>query len=412
MADIAVVQGALNTGTGTQTFSSSESWTPVAALFFGSYGTVAGTAVDHAMFFVGATDGTRNRGMTFASEDVGVVANTDTGAVVSTSTAVMTQLAADQTQDASAVFSAWTAGGVTINITDAPPAAYLMTVVLFGPGAVSNAYVDNNITPSVIDTATDITTVGFLADLVIGWGYSQNSASNRPQVGFATSDNVQKGAAWNDTNNVATSDIRAHVSSTYIMPSAASSAAIEFRDFDSSGFSAFLRGVNGTAYNFHYLALKFQAGVSAKVVTSASPIVTGAHSITGAGWTPQFGLMAHTSAPTVDTTTTSDDAEVFGLSAFTAAGSSCIAVFSEDGTGTPDAECITDTKPVRLRKDHLDFMVATFTAFNSDGAEFNYSTADGTARQRAVLFIKALTGSSLHKRGGLPYMKLTNRPGW
>ena len=97
MADIAVVQGALNTGTGTQTFQSAESWTPKCTLFFGTYGLTAGTVADHAMFFIGATDGTQSK----ASEDAQTT--TDTGAIANSSACILTQLNTNQALDGSAV---------------------------------------------------------------------------------------------------------------------------------------------------------------------------------------------------------------------------------------------------------------------------------------------------------------------
>lgn len=101
MADIAVVQGALNTGTGTQTFQSAESWTPKCALFFGTYGLTAGTVADHAMFFIGATDGTQSKAMSFASEDAQTT--TDTGTIANSSACILTQLNTNQALDGSAV---------------------------------------------------------------------------------------------------------------------------------------------------------------------------------------------------------------------------------------------------------------------------------------------------------------------
>jgi hypothetical protein len=394
MADIVIVQDALTTGAGPQTFQSGESWTPVGALFFLSYGTAAGTAVDHAMFSIGATDGTNNRNMAFASEDG--QATTDTGAITSTTRCVTSLLNTDQTLNAAAFFSAWTAGGVTLSISTPFPAGYLLTVVLFGPGAVANFATGNDTTPGVQDTSVT-ETLGFPADLVIAWTASANTTHSRPTLGFVINDGANKQRSINsdDGNGVTTSDVLSRLSTSYVsMPASATTIAMQIQEFDATSFKAYTR-LGTTALPFHYVAIKLATGLTAKLVTSASPIGTGSHSITGAGITPQFGLMLHSANPTVDVRESNDDAEVFGLSAFTAGGSASIAIFSEDGLATgSDTESITDTKPVSLRKDHADFMTATFTAFNSDGAEFNYSTANGTARQRAVLFIQSSAGAA------------------
>jgi hypothetical protein len=93
--------------------------------------------------------------------------------------------------------------------------------------------------------------------------------------------------------------------------------------------------------------------------------------------------------PVVDTVYTDGNAEAFAVSAFTATAQGSAGAYSTDNVNPAVCQSISNTKPVALYKAGSEFMTATFTAFTSDGVTFSYSDFDGTARQRAVLFIEA-----------------------
>jgi hypothetical protein len=173
----------------------------------------------------------------------------------------------------------------------------------------------------------------------------------------------------------------------------------QIQGYDANGFDFFLRGNTGTALSTHYMAVKLN-GLSATLINSASPTATGNHSIGSAGFTPQFGFMLHGEFAAVNTDYGIDDGEVWGLSAFTASDAFTTSIYSEDSDGTSNTESVTDTKPVRLRKDNADYMTATFSTFTSDGATFNYSTVPAAAKQRSVLFIQAQTSVTLASDSG------------
>jgi hypothetical protein len=396
MADFAVVQQAASTSLGTQDFTSTGFGTPKGALFFLTYGTVGGTAVTEAMLSVGATDGTRSK----ANAGRADTGTTTTTSHESTTKPVITLLATSGAIDGAAEFSSWITDGVRINWTDAPPSAYLVTCVLLGGNGVSNVYVDSFNTGAVIGSGDDITEPGFTPDIVFigtnGANFSFNDSANSNFdccYGICVNDGsaTQRGLSWRAGQTFNPSQSVSVLTTNRIARSASAGAGgteIQCQDFDANGFSLIVRS-SAVGWEGWYMAIKL-SGISAKLLTSDSPTGTGSHSITGAGFTPQFGLMLHSAVTAVDTITTDVNAEVLGISAFTSSAQGCSAVWAEDNVNPHDNESVTDAKPVFLRRGAADFQVATLTSFDSDGCTFNYTTANvaATARKRAVLFIQ------------------------
>jgi hypothetical protein len=393
MAEFAVVRAACNTSTGTQDFTSTGFGTPKAALFFLSAGTADGTQVNNAMLSIGATDGTRSRAIAAGSEHG--VASSDTGMTGSGTAAVVTLLKTSMSAiDGSADFSAWITDGVRINWTDAPPEAYMMTVVLIGGNGVSNCYVGNATAGATVGAATDVTDPAFEPTFVLTFGANDASLTTdsdlRLSLGVVVNDgsNTQRSVSMSETAGQASAVATLSFETDCVARRTSAGAGgpeIQIQDFDANGFSLYTRVSNAEVMATNYLAVKL-SGLSAKLLTSASPTGTGSATITGAGFTPQFGLMLHSSALAVDTLYTDGSAEVIGISAFTSSAQGSSAMNVNDAVA-PNTQSLSDNDPVSLYKDGATFMAASFSAFTSDGVTFSYGTTDGSARQRAVLFV-------------------------
>ena len=387
---IAVVQSAAPTSNGgTQDFTSSGFGTPVCAMFFGSYGTANGTVVDHAGLWIGFSDFTNERTIAHVAEDA--QADTDTAGIVDTSSALITLLNTDQSTDGTADATTIT-DGVRLTWADAPPAAYLITAVLFNSSAISGCAVGSIANSATENNAVSVTGLAFQPDLILA--FSQNNITGaRTSFGMGLNDGsiVQRAGGQNSQSASATTDVSSALFTTRltINPLSATPSSPELTAFTSDGFTLTTRD-GSSANTTLYMAMKLATGISAKLLTCASPTATGAHSCTGAGFTPQAGIMLHTSAPAVDTFySTGGNPEIYGLSAFTGSAAYSATIFDDDGVATSDTESITDSKPVRIRKDTADWMTATSTGAQADGWNFDYTVTDGTARQRAVLFFKA-----------------------
>jgi hypothetical protein len=404
MPDFAIVQAAARTGSiGTQDFTVSGFGTPKGAIFLVGRAIALNTTVASGVLTMGFTDGTTSGSVGSAWQDA--VAGSNCASMAQTRLITVLDASGANIGDASssdggrAVFSTWITDGIRVDWTTVPANAVLVTCILIGGSGVSNVAVLSSATPSTVDTATDITTVGFQPDLVIAaarettsvtsnlrdlaqaginYGVCTRAGSN-PHPQFALS--IQEPDATNPTAPIMHSD-----SAMIIKQAAGSARAIELRDFDSSGFSAFLRNATGTAYPFLFMAIKF-SGLSAKILQTDSPTATGSHSISGAGFTPQFGMMFQSALTSWDAATSTDAAEVFGVSAFTAAAQYCHAITTDDNVATSNIDSHTSDTPVKLIKDGSTLMAASFTGFTSDGATFNYTTADASARKRIALFV-------------------------
>lgn len=403
-ADVAVVQSPAPTSNGgTQDFTSSGFGTPLCAMFFSGYGMTNGTVTDHAGLSVGFSDFTNHFSQSQSSEDG--QGTTNTGASRSSSQALRTLLSSTLAVDATATASTIT-DGARLTWADAPPSAYLVNAVLFGGPNISDCYVGSVAGNATINSTASTSEPGFQPDVILA--IAINSSTNlRSSYGFAVNDGgiVQRAAGLADNNgSAAGTQVAATIRADRIVVNPAASSGVptlELTSFDANGFTVTTRDV-GASVTMYYLALKLANGLRAKVLTCASPTVTGNHSCTGAGWTPQAGLMLHTESVAVGTYYSNDDGEVFGISAFTDAASGSSAIAAEDITPTSNTESMTDTKPVHLRKDAGAFMTADFVGFTNDGMTFNYTTAFGTVVQRGVLLFGASENSFVSRRRNQP----------
>lgn len=390
---VGVAQSAAPTSNGgTQDLTVSGLGTAVCGLFWTTYGTANGTGVDHAMFAVGFSDFTTGQSVSSSDEDN--QATTDTGAS-SGATALRTQLATDQSVDGTASASAIT-NGIRLTWSDAPPSAYLVNSLIFGDGAVDDCHVGTLTASSTEDATASTTAPGFQPNLV--FAITENTTGDmRNSFGFAVDDGgvVQRSSGMSSNDASANADVAQTTSDSYfalnpINPTAA--GAWELTSFDTTGFTVTTR-LTATGSTIRYMAVKLKTGQLPKIVNCSSPTATGSHSCTGAGWAPQALMMIHSESAAYDTTYTAGNNEVLGISACDASNCYSGAVTANDGAGTSDTKSITANVPVRLIKDGSDWMTASSTGPQSDGWDFSYSVAPGSAYVRGVLMIQAAAAS-------------------
>lgn len=392
-ADFEVCQAVLPTANGgTIDCTVTGFGTPKGAFVFGGIGTVNGTAADHAGLWVGFYDGTNQTGFGWESTDA--LADSDSGIIRDTNSAVVTLSTVDQTQNGDCTLSFIT-DGVRFTCADAPPSAYRMNVVLVGGSGVSNVSV-GVATGHATQNSTTAVNVGYTPDIVLAVAHVSATGTSgdniRASIGIATNEGgsiVQRSVGLSDTSGAASMNTSSIFTTNRLVTNGvngATFATLELTSWDAGGFTVTTRDA-ATGPAFIYMAIKLN-GISAKLVTDAAPAGTGSESITGIGWRPQFGLMLQGEFTAIDTLYGSDNGEVFGLSAFTSTASVSTGVHLEDGDGTSNTSSMTDTKVCRTRKDAADYSTCTFTQWTSDGVDLSYATNVGGAKQRAILFVQ------------------------
>lgn len=382
---------------GTQDFTVTGFGTPVCAMFFLSYGTANGTAVDHAMLSFGFSNFTNHRGIAHVAEDSATTTDTQSDR---SATALISLLNTDQSVDGTATAATIT-DGVRLTWADAPPSAYLVTAVMFNSSMFSNCTV-GTVTPNAsVDATASVSGLGWQPDLILA-AYAGSTTSARTSFGMALNDGgiVQYAAGQASTTALATSSVTSAMMSTRLAFNALSLttvASYELTSFDSGGFTITTRDNTAAVNDVYYLAAKLAVGASAKLATCTSPTSTGAHSCTGSGFTPTGAIMSHTAAAALDTLESDGDAETYGLSAFTSTTQSFSGISDDDNVAAANTASMTSTNPIRMIKDAADYMVATFTGWQSDGVDLNYTTTNGTARYRSVLFLKGVTSATTRR---------------
>jgi hypothetical protein len=408
MAEFAIVQDDLRTTTGTQTFTAPSSpfsgANPKGAIILVSNAIANDTAAAKMSMSIGFTDGTTDSVVTSCSDDVGVMGTSNASNAGFTGQCIRIINGSGAAQ-CIVSFSAWAADGITLNVTTTGGIAYLVTVILFGGAGTANVTVGQVTTPTAIgDPPTTVNTLAFMPDALfvamhghrpigsstvgsfrLNFGIVERTGSEPPN---------QFGVGTNDYTSAATTanDHRTNSGTCYGDPEdTPTDHTIEVRNFTSSGFDAYTRGVAG-AMTMMYIAVAWTGTISVKALAFDSPTdTTGTKSITGVGFTPQFGIVLLGKAAAYNTRYTDANAELFGIGAFTSAAQFCTSVSGKDAVAagqTTDNKSLTSANAVALYNRGSSFALGNFTGFQSDGANFTYSDTDTTVRKWSGLFIE------------------------
>ncbi len=241
-------------------------------------------------------------------------------------------------------------------------------------------------------TAIDVNTVGFQPDAVIFYGHcdSTNTAFMSYTFGFATADGTQRGVIAVE-NNAAAAGAPIQAIRTDSVGGQVASAALTYKltvsDFDASGFSITPNASAGSD-NINYLALKFTGG-ACKIVDFTTPTATGSSTIIGAGFTPRFALVVLTNLEATDThVATSDLQSGLGI-AFVGDEQWATSWRIDSGADPTDtASQCSNAAIMGASATDCDAILASFTAWTSDGMTVNYSAVQGTGKKGFVLFIQ------------------------
>lgn len=396
-ASAAVVRNVSLAGiTGTQTYTVSGFGTPKAAIFIANEATVNQVSHADASIGFGFTDGSRQFCVAAHSQDSQADSNT---AHKTSTTQCIEIISSDATHIGYASFSQWVTDGVEINWTAAPDVTgWFVTCILVGGSDVS-MYAGDFTASGSVTTETNVTDPGFTPDsvILIGAGNDAYDTQDSPtaqalfMLGFANWDGAtvtQCSSNWQADDASATSVNRNLVSDLYANEHPAASYAIEIKDFDAQGFSAWTR-IAGGAFKYAYLAMKFGgvAGHWAGIVTS--PTTTGNKSVTTPGFKPQLVLQLPCTVTIKNSSRTSGStgAGAFGLTAFDAASIFSTTVEDEDAAAFMVTDSWADTRLVC--RDYLQqiIYVATFVSFDTNGWTLNYTTASLSGRVWPTLAI-------------------------
>jgi hypothetical protein len=397
--DIAVRRFALNTATGTQTFTfpdftKSCTTQECAAIFIVTDGISDETNADDAMLSLGFTDGLTSVATEVHDNDA--AAPTDTARRSSTTSLIITEDAAGL--DGLATFSAWQPAGVTIDITDAFPAAFLVTVVLMG-GEGLQADVGTFASNATLDGTTDVTTVGFEADAVLFSSARLTGTSANTYIFTA-------GAAVNDGSNTQGSigcfsqhgvapptptNLHANTSTTYatsITDEGGLDVGLQIGTWDSQGFTATSKRV-GSGANYHYLALNF-GGANSTIIDMDTPTTTGQANY-ATGFQPLFGMVFGTQARAYDADEADNDAGGCMIGAFTGNNQYTMSNSMDDDltTGSNTSSSSADQFPI-MRFDDGTCVAGNcargVTSISSTGFSINYSLVFGDNPRKWIGF--------------------------
>lgn len=401
---VAATRAAVNTATGNQDFTTTAlgGLTPKAAYFVVTYATTDGTAANHAMLGIGAATGTANRWAAAVSSEH-AAGSSDTYCSGSTTTCVRIISPIDGTVDGEADFVSFITNGVRINWSNAPAAAYLLTVVLFA-GTDLSAHANNVALGDTLDNAVDVTAPGFRPDVVLTaliptivgemcWGMVQEDGAgtvSQRSYGFGARDAQNTMNVW----------------SMYRGDAGIFETSIgggldwygEFGGFDANGFTVTTRTAGANSLSLYYLALDFGSAASAWVGTHVTPTVTGNHAVSTIGFEPQFVLifpsMALADGGSLSNTGTAR-AHSSGVAALMAATQYCTTISDLDDAGTSDTQSLSDDVAISLPAPNgtLD-IEATLVSFDSGGYTLNFSNVATELKRWPVLAIEVSTASA------------------
>lgn len=397
----AVTRAACNTSSGNQDITIAGFGTPKAALFICSVATSNGSAASDFNLSIGAATGAANEWCLSVNNEDGQP-DTDTAATTDSDKCIRINTAGTATVDGEAEFAAFITDGVRINWTNAPAAAWLLTVVLFG-GSDLSAHANNVALGNSLDNAVDVTAPGFEPTLVIavcqgGLGMDANATSLQHSIGVVHNGVgvSQRSAGFRHSNGSSEGAPDGRCTETYGILQITTSATLdwggEFGTFDGSGFTVTTRNAGANSTSLMYLAIRLGGSESGWVGTVDTPTSPGDDSETGPGFEPQLVLQIGSHMEAIDTAYNSSPlAGALGLGAFSTNNEYMTAVADEDAASTTDTQSLsTDTAIELPQDDGTPGLTAAFASMNNDGWTLNYSAVEGNAKKFFGLAIESI----------------------
>ena len=377
MPILATSRTAVNTSTGTQTFTADLGGaTPVGAIVIVTAATADGTPANDAILSVGVADGTNQACVLSDSENGQSTSDTERNHYSDRVVNVCTP--GTDTDTATGVFSSFTTDGIVINWTNAPDAAYLLTVILFGGAGVS-AKADT-VTLGTQDVTATYSSAGLTMNagffMMNGLAAGGSNSSARPTFGFIDGDATQKGIGIYLRNGQSTTDDNARLSSVNVITEIGIGVeyTVHISNITSSGFDHVTEVNDAGGDQFSFLALELPVGV--KAGTISLPAATSSASFSGIGFKPDSLLLLASNMAAVDTDYTNSAAGCIGIVAIDGSSTYSNVFTDKDGVGTTVTRSLTDDQIRMLNHDgSTNTALGTHTSFDSDGFTWNLATS-------------------------------------
>jgi hypothetical protein len=382
----------LNTATGNQSVTA-PGFTPKIVLFFPTNLTADGVTAHYhqTLGFALASD---NEGvMTASSEDA--QASSDATTEQHTSHCIMLNVPGSTSDDVTAELVTLDANGFTINIDNAPAAAYRVGYLALGGSDITNLAASSFVCNTSLGNQS-ITAPGFQPDVVMFWTTSNATAPDDPQVdmrwslGFATSSTERAWTSnWANSSKPTTETDRYQGTDQVIVlwdGSGTIDGEADFVSFDANGFTIDWTNAPGIAAYVFYVCLK---GGQYHVGSFTTQTSAGNFSETGTGFTPSAAILASFLNAASGTAITGNK-----FSMGVATGSTerfALGGTDEDAAADSNADSFFDDGRVYLNYDYAQAKLGDidFVSWGSDGFTLNQTDADPTGNEVIYLAIGA-----------------------
>ncbi len=425
---IATVQGVAKTTNGeTQDFTVSSFGTVKAYLVFSTKAITNNTAADEYSYSIGAGDGTREWVVTGRCEHN--QGTTDKARRGTSTESVMWLNAGNQNVEGEANATLIT-DGIRLTFSNAPAAAYQITVVLFG-GSDLSVRADDDSHTGVQDAEVAYTAPGFEPDVVF-FGYngialndSSNTGDDNMQLGVAANESggiVQVMSGCKGTDNVGTSQEHSHHRTDLVSASLEDSngdinRGLEVTAFTGGGTPDFklTKRTGASDMFFGYLALSFGGAVKFDLEHLNTP-TSGDLTSTALGGTPQFLMVMGGYNDSIDdvNNTNAAGAGTISISVIDANAEFCMGGNKEDAVMTTNTQSLVDAVAINLHDGAgTEVMKATgpsgLGSFGASGYTLDFTNNDATIRKWAVLSIEETAAAAPSGELHNPIFRVKNR---
>lgn len=384
-----LTRAAANTSLGNQTFRDAQlHTTPNAAIFIITSAIADNTAAADAVLGIGFATSTTER-VAVAQWDDDAAATTATrrrsiedGCILVITSAGTITAQADHVQfDADAGAGA----GVTVEWTVAPPAGYLVTVILF---VATNAQAGTFLTPAA-NGGTVSPSIGFPASVIFtiaAAGAIPGSTSTAIlSFGVGGGNLAQRCWATRSANVVADAELNAQFINNRISARLQSGGSQlngqELTAVGATDFTITQRDGTGGTDEVGYLALEF-TDENIWIGDADTPIVTGIQTISAPSIYPQIVIMGLTNTEAANTLYTDNRGAVVGIAVFTSYASYSNVIYSDDGAATTAAKSLSDDTAINMPNDDGAAQnVAALSQMTTAGWQMNHTAVAGTAKK-------------------------------
>lgn len=264
--------------------------------------------------------------------------------------------------------------------------------------------VDLLIVAGVGDDPEPLSSVSPTTALRYGFGVAANQEGGIQQACHAHAHNLTNSAAGRISDSL-----------VYMLvgTDGAIDDSVSVSTFGATGFTISTAGVP----RFVWWALNFNETKIPFVVPFSTPTSTGTDPFTGTNVAPEFLAISGTKLASLNSDTEGTDACVWSIGGYDGTSHFCLSAMAEEASSSVEAGGYADAVILALPNDDNtidtgDFIEATVSSLDADGATLNYTAAASTARQQIAWGwgdaglgpqqaddTLALTDAALHIRG-------------